>query len=100
MSFVDQDMFMRYRGGGVGHLATREYLQQFELDAGRDQIVLPKYDENGELEDPVEAEADSDDSESELEVDREVIEKEEGLEEMDSDSSEEDDYELEIMDDY
>ena len=59
-------------------------------NAGRDQLVLPKYDENGELEDPAQDEADSCNNDSDFEVDAEAVAKEEEFEEMDSDSGNED----------
>ena len=90
---------MRYRGGSVGHLATREYTHQLELDSGRDQLILPKYDENGELEDS-QSQVDEFQSESgsDLEVDLEAIVMEEEFEEeeMDSDSSDESEGDLEL----
>lgn len=36
--FVDRDMFMRYRGGGVGHFATREAMKPFLLDRHADEL--------------------------------------------------------------
>ena len=90
---------MRYCGGGVGHLATREYTHQLELDSGRDQLILPKYDENGELKDS-QSQVDEfeSDSGSDLEVDLEAIVMEEEFkeEEMDSDSSDESEGDLEL----
>ena len=31
--FVDRDMFMRFRGGGVGHKATREHTEHMSQEA-------------------------------------------------------------------
>ena len=90
---------MRYHGGGVGHLLTREYTHQLELDSGCDQLILPKYDENGELKDS-QSQVDEfeSDSGSDLEVDLEAIVMEEEFkeEEMDSDSSGELEGDLEL----
>jgi hypothetical protein len=36
--FVDCDMFMRYRGGGVGHMSTREVMKPFLLDRHADEL--------------------------------------------------------------
>jgi len=36
--FVDRDMFMRYRGGGVGHASTREATKTFLLDRHADEL--------------------------------------------------------------
>lgn len=37
-SFVDRDMFMRYRGGGVGHAAVREATDSFMADRDEHDI--------------------------------------------------------------
>jgi hypothetical protein len=39
--FVDRDMLMRYRGGGVGHKSTRAATDKFIQD--RDELDLPDY---------------------------------------------------------
>ncbi|EEB95967.1 hypothetical protein MPER_04980, partial [Moniliophthora perniciosa FA553] len=47
--FVDRDMFMRYRGGGIGH-STRNDTRFMEEDARYGDKPLPKYNqETGEL---------------------------------------------------
>ncbi|KAK7037661.1 hypothetical protein VNI00_010884 [Paramarasmius palmivorus] len=52
--FVDRDMFMRFRAGGVGHQQFWTYLKQFRKDAGLDDQEgrLPLYNENGEVVEP------------------------------------------------
>lgn len=55
--FVDRDMFMRYRGGGVGHSSTREATNKFLHD--RDRLDVPYGEESVEgdvEEDEIEAE--------------------------------------------
>jgi hypothetical protein len=48
-SFVDRDMFMRFRGGGIGH-STRDATCLLEEDARRGDKPIPSYDEStGEL---------------------------------------------------
>ncbi|THV06114.1 hypothetical protein K435DRAFT_849214 [Dendrothele bispora CBS 962.96] len=47
--FSDRDLFMRFRGGGVGHCTTLHHTCAFETDAGVDEQVLPVYDENGNV---------------------------------------------------
>jgi hypothetical protein len=42
-SFVDRDMFMRYRGGGLGH-PTREATQVLEESARYRDSPIPTYD--------------------------------------------------------
>ncbi|KAI3616934.1 hypothetical protein WG66_004167 [Moniliophthora roreri] len=47
--FVDRDMFMRYRGGGIGH-STRDAMRFMEEDARHGDKPLPKYNsDTGEL---------------------------------------------------
>ncbi|THU78115.1 hypothetical protein K435DRAFT_769680 [Dendrothele bispora CBS 962.96] len=46
--FVDSDIFMLFRGGGIGHQELHEHLQPFYVDAGLDNLVLPVYDSDGE----------------------------------------------------
>ncbi|ESK83951.1 hypothetical protein Moror_7523 [Moniliophthora roreri MCA 2997] len=47
--FVDRDMFMRYRGGGIGH-STRDATHFMEEDARHSDKPLPKYNsDTGEL---------------------------------------------------
>ncbi|KAJ8074712.1 hypothetical protein PM082_022290 [Marasmius tenuissimus] len=47
--FPDTDMFMRYRGGGIGHLEFHEHLRELERQARENNIPIPSYDENGDL---------------------------------------------------
>jgi hypothetical protein len=76
--FVDRDMFMRFRGGGVGHQATRGWDEFLQREGhGRDNSG----DDSLDLEEDVEGEN------SELDDDLEVHE-EEG--EQDSSSGEDD----------
>jgi hypothetical protein len=44
--FVDRDMFMRFRGGGVGHRATREHTEPMSQDA--DTTIPDENEENFE----------------------------------------------------
>ncbi|KAK1217968.1 hypothetical protein PQX77_019354 [Marasmius sp. AFHP31] len=46
--FPDTDMFMRYRGGGIGHLQFHEHLCELEEDATADDPPIPEYDINGD----------------------------------------------------
>ncbi|KAK1234803.1 hypothetical protein PQX77_001985 [Marasmius sp. AFHP31] len=46
--FPDTDMFMRYRGGGIGHLQFHEHLRELEEDATADDPPIPEYDINGD----------------------------------------------------
>ena len=36
--FVDRDMFMRFRGGGVGHRATHEHTKPMSQEAGTETV--------------------------------------------------------------
>src|SRR6267154_2024246 len=45
-SFVDHDMFMRFRGGGVGHKMTRDLDELLQSDC---TIVDPAYADNIEV---------------------------------------------------
>ncbi|KAL0068167.1 hypothetical protein AAF712_004827 [Marasmius tenuissimus] len=47
--FPDTDMFMRYRGGGIGHVEFHEFLRRLEEEATENDIPLPEYDENGDV---------------------------------------------------
>ncbi|KAL0058857.1 hypothetical protein AAF712_014438 [Marasmius tenuissimus] len=85
--FPDTDMFMRYRGGGIGHLEFHEHLRELERQARENDIPIPSYDENGDLE----AHGDDDDesmgnsevaSELDEESDEEDLVVEETLDEM------------------
>ncbi|KAK1220812.1 hypothetical protein PQX77_016383 [Marasmius sp. AFHP31] len=46
--FPDTDMFMRYRGGGIGHLQFHEQLHELELEATAGDPSIPEYDINGD----------------------------------------------------
>ncbi|KAK1233320.1 hypothetical protein PQX77_003527 [Marasmius sp. AFHP31] len=46
--FPDTDMFMRYRGGGIGHLQFHEQLHEQELEATAGDPSIPEYDINGD----------------------------------------------------
>ncbi|KAK1216806.1 hypothetical protein PQX77_020558 [Marasmius sp. AFHP31] len=46
--FPDTDMFMRYRGGGIGHLQFHEHLRGLEEEATADDSPIPEYDVNGD----------------------------------------------------
>ena len=71
-SFVDHDMFMRFRGGGVGHKMTRDLDELLQSDC---TIVDPAYADNIEVDcgtlevlegsDDVDEDEDSDDSDDE-----------------------------------
>ncbi|THU89276.1 hypothetical protein K435DRAFT_865459 [Dendrothele bispora CBS 962.96] len=45
--FVESDIFMLFRGGGIGHQELHEILQPFASDAGIDDLTLPIYDSDG-----------------------------------------------------
>ncbi|KAH7921017.1 hypothetical protein BV22DRAFT_1107414 [Leucogyrophana mollusca] len=54
--FVDRDMFMRFRGGGIGHKATRGWDDFLQNDGGtkqeqEDDVVLPQADGGNDVED-------------------------------------------------
>ncbi|THU90531.1 hypothetical protein K435DRAFT_864214 [Dendrothele bispora CBS 962.96] len=74
--FADRDIFMRFRGGGVGHVSTLEHTCSFETDAGVDEQSLPVYDKDGNV---IETEEVSDSSDEEEETEEEK--EEEGEEE-------------------
>ena len=44
--FVDHDMFMRFRGGGVGHRATRKHTEAMTQEA--DTTIPDKNEDNSE----------------------------------------------------
>jgi hypothetical protein len=46
--FVDRDMFMRYRGGGVGHRATREHTDPISQES---DVTIPDENEDSFEED-------------------------------------------------
>ncbi|EEB88846.1 hypothetical protein MPER_13134 [Moniliophthora perniciosa FA553] len=52
--FVDRDIFMRLRGGGVGHQHFWEYCSSLVQESGLEdqQGRLPVYDDNGEIMEP------------------------------------------------
>ncbi|KAJ8092300.1 hypothetical protein PM082_023903 [Marasmius tenuissimus] len=84
--FPDMDMFMRYRGGGIGHIEFHEFLRALEKEATANDVPLPVYDDNGNVvQAPGEGEnaMDEDDAQDkdEDEVEDEV-EDEETLEDM------------------
>ncbi|KAK7444353.1 hypothetical protein VKT23_015366 [Stygiomarasmius scandens] len=83
--FADRDLFMRFRGGGVGHLATLEHTQVFETDAGVDEQSLPVYDKDGNVVDNGNEEGDDDDEEEE-EEEIQAIQEEPNSEDSDEDS--------------
>ncbi|KAK7440945.1 hypothetical protein VKT23_016721 [Stygiomarasmius scandens] len=64
--FADRDLFMCFRGGGVGHVATLEHTRVFETEAGVDKQSLPKYDENGNVVNWSEPSGDSEESDEEM----------------------------------
>ncbi|KAG7093235.1 hypothetical protein E1B28_006921 [Marasmius oreades] len=45
--FPDRDMFMRYRGGGIGHATTDRYTRRLEEEATQNDEALPTYDSSG-----------------------------------------------------
>ncbi|KIL54987.1 hypothetical protein M378DRAFT_134292 [Amanita muscaria Koide BX008] len=59
--FVDRDMFMRYRGGGVGHKSIQKAIQRFCDDRWPEELKAER--ENTEDNSPVQREDDSDDEE-------------------------------------
>lgn len=59
--FVDRDMFMRYRGGGVGHKSIQKAIQKFCDDRWPEELKAER--ENTEDNSPVQREDDSDDEE-------------------------------------
>jgi hypothetical protein len=68
--FADRDMFMRFRGGGPGHISTLEHTRVFETDAGVDEQILPVYDEDGNV---IDQEVGSDEEDGEEEVEEEAL---------------------------
>ncbi|THU95728.1 hypothetical protein K435DRAFT_966260 [Dendrothele bispora CBS 962.96] len=68
--FADRDIFMRFRGGGVGHVSTLEHTCLFETDAGVDEQSLPVYDKDGNVINTEEV-SDSSDEEEETEEEEE-----------------------------
>ncbi|KAJ7586852.1 hypothetical protein C8J56DRAFT_1051158 [Mycena floridula] len=98
--FVDRDMFMRYRGGGIGHQGTLEYTLGFEEEAGVDFDALPKYDGNGDV--ITSADSDGGDDSDDPDVEMEETEPEESSgdeEEDDSDDSGDEIQIIELVDD-
>ena len=94
-SFVDRDMYMRFRGGGVGHVITRIEDPEAELGAG---VVEPEVEGESEtviptpeLEDRAEGEREDQESGSESE--------DESNEQLDEDDDIGEDDELEEQDD-
>ncbi|KAJ8085123.1 hypothetical protein PM082_003907 [Marasmius tenuissimus] len=69
--FPDTDMFMRYRGGGIGHVEFHEFLRRLEEEATENDIPLPEYDDYGdvarvdEVEDDMDEDEEDDDGEEE-----------------------------------
>ncbi|KAL0058360.1 hypothetical protein AAF712_014964 [Marasmius tenuissimus] len=47
--FPDTDMFMKYRGGGIGHVKFHEFLRRLEEEATENDVPLLEYDENGDV---------------------------------------------------
>ncbi|KAF5335262.1 hypothetical protein D9758_016235 [Tetrapyrgos nigripes] len=45
--FVESDIFMLFRGGGIGHQELHGLLKDFATDAGLDKLILPTYDSEG-----------------------------------------------------
>ncbi|KAJ3832063.1 hypothetical protein F5878DRAFT_671301, partial [Lentinula raphanica] len=87
--FVESDIFMLFRGGGVGHQELHEYLQPFALDAGLDVLVLPEYDSDGQEVAVDEGDMKGSDSDSS-----------EGSQDLDNDDTEiEDESDVELSDD-
>jgi hypothetical protein len=75
--FVDRDMFMRFRGGGIGHKSTQERTRVFE----KQTHVLPREDDEVPVVDGVNSEEEPEDSEEENDDD-ELMGDEAGGDEM------------------
>ncbi|KAK1222143.1 hypothetical protein PQX77_015024 [Marasmius sp. AFHP31] len=76
--FPDTDMFMRYRGGGIGHIEFHEFLRRLEEEATANDAPLPVYDDNGDRI-PVDAVGEDDmiedeDEDEDKDVDEETLE--------------------------
>jgi hypothetical protein len=92
LRFVDRDMFMRYRGGGVGHKVTRTWDEFLQSDGARiaeeeeDLVVEEQEDEeNMEVEEhEVDEDEEEESEESDGEEDLDKVEADEG-EELDED---------------
>ncbi|THV02869.1 hypothetical protein K435DRAFT_962835 [Dendrothele bispora CBS 962.96] len=46
--FVESDIFMLFRGGGIGHQELHDLLEPLSIDAGLDKLAIPRYDLDGE----------------------------------------------------
>ncbi|KAL0062179.1 hypothetical protein AAF712_010934 [Marasmius tenuissimus] len=81
--FPDTDMFMRYRGGGIGHIEFYEFLRRLEAEATANDCPLPVYNDDGDVvpvEGPVENDMDEDEENAEDDEDKDEVE--ETLEDM------------------
>ncbi|KAK7041857.1 hypothetical protein VNI00_008814 [Paramarasmius palmivorus] len=47
--FVDRDIFMRFRGGGIGHTSTLSITSQLEAEATINDEPVPVYNEDGNI---------------------------------------------------
>lgn len=69
--FVDRDMFMRFRGGGIGHHGMEVSEQSHSLHRGEDsddeELDIPNNnsDHDSEQDDELEVDSDNDDRDSE-----------------------------------
>lgn len=80
-------MFMRYRGGGIGHKISREWDQFLQADGAEVSVVAEEEDGVTELEDEeadTDEEEDTDEEDDEDEDEEDRIELDEG-EELDDD---------------
>jgi hypothetical protein len=88
--FVDRDMFMRFRGGGVGHRATREHTEPMSQEA--DTTIPDKNEDNFEdelLDDGEDSEWEDDELESSSESDIGEGEHDEDEDDFDGEDGEE-----------
>ncbi|KAJ8078120.1 hypothetical protein PM082_000326 [Marasmius tenuissimus] len=69
--FPDCDMFMRYRGGGVGHAATERFTRRLEKEATENDKPIPVYDSAGDMIGNND-QYDDTDSEEEADIDEEI----------------------------
>ncbi|KAG8914957.1 hypothetical protein FRC01_003851 [Tulasnella sp. 417] len=95
MRFVDRDMAMRYRGGGVGHV--NRYGQPEDMDCTHDDPD-PATGQSLDVDEPLDSDQDLSDSEREMDSDMEEdeVSSDDGYDDSESELSESEDNELEL----
>ncbi|EEB88999.1 hypothetical protein MPER_12958, partial [Moniliophthora perniciosa FA553] len=63
--FVDRNIFIRFRGGGIGHKSTFHATKLLENDARKDDEPLPRYDDYGEVVEEIDNDIQEDATDSE-----------------------------------